>query len=275
MRLLTTVVLVGVLGLGSWWIWSHNHDVQNIISQYVDSGEILTLEAKYTPDQIIETNRKKLLQDDQHTLQEPTLKFYPYLLLDVKYATPEKKTKEGALLWGMADGEIVINTDSWDTTHGFSDCLEAGACRNDFKVLQALASNKGTLSREELQNKLHVEPEVLDEWLESAIEKHLIVQKGNNYYLHFEEPVLSITPQTKINQPLVTKAYHHAVRVAKKYSASQIEKGAKAAFGADFTIRSSKEVFLPVYSIDILNPDGSLQSTQWNALNGQQIYSKF
>ena len=190
-----------------------------------------------------------------HTLQEPRLKFYPYLLMDVKYSSPEKKTREGVLLWGMADGEIVINTETWETTHGFRDCLDADACRNDFKVLQALATSKGYLSREELLTKLHVEPEVLEEWVDGAIDKHLIVQKGNNYYLHFEEPVLSILPQSKISQPLVTKPYNQALREPKKYSASQIEKSAKAAFGSDFTIRSTKEVFLPVYNIDVLNPD--------------------
>ena len=63
MRLLSTLILIGVLGVGSWWLWSHNSDVHDIVSKYVDSGDILTLEAKYTPDKIVDTNRKKLLQD--------------------------------------------------------------------------------------------------------------------------------------------------------------------------------------------------------------------
>ncbi len=41
------------------------------------------------------------------------------------------------------------------------------------------------------------------------------------------------------------------------------------------TIRSEKEVFLPIYSIEVLNADGSVQVTDWNALNGQRIAPKY
>jgi hypothetical protein len=64
------------------------------------------------------------------------------------------------------------------------------------------------------------------------------------------------------------------MKVAKRYSKSDIEKNAKAVFGADFTIRNSKEVFLPVYSIEVLNPDGSVLTTYWNALSGQRMYPR-
>ncbi len=275
MRLITTLIIIGFLVFGSWWLWNHNTEVREMVKQYVDTGEVLTLEARYTPEQIVEQNRSKLLQDDQHTLQEPTLKFYPYLLMDVKYVTPEKNTRETTVLWSMTDGEMVLNTDNWDSTHGFSDALEAEANPHDFKIMKALESNRGKLSRQDLLNKLHVESDVLDQWLASAKEKHLIVQKGNDYYLHFQNPKLNVSPQTKISQPLVTKPYNHAIRISKRYSRTEIEKIAKAAFGPDFTIRSSKEVFLPVYNIEVLNPDGSILSTQWNALNGQRIYSRY
>jgi len=48
-------------------------------------------------------------------------------------------------------------------------------------------------------------------------------------------------------------------------------KTAKAAFGDDFAIRKTTEIFLPVYSIVVQNPDGSHMTTYWNALNGKNI----
>jgi hypothetical protein len=59
--------------------------------------------------------------------------------------------------------------------------------------------------------------------------------------------------------------------VKKRYRSSQIETIAKAAFGNDFAIRKTTEIFLPVYSIVVQNPDGSQMTTYWNALNGKRL----
>lgn len=268
MRQISLCVLFIALGVGGYLFFTQDGAA---VKQYVGSGEVTTLEARYTAAQIVEANRGKLRIDAQHTLEEPYLRLYPYLLMEVKYNLADKKTREAVLLWGMTDGEIVINTDSWETTHGFKDALDVGANRNDLKLLFALDDNNGVMSREELLKKLHVEPDQLENWVASARQKQLIVQKGNNYYLHFESPKLNVIPQTKITQALVTLSSKQAVRIPKRYSVAQIEKMAKAAFGTDFTIRSAKELFLPVYSLDISNPDGSLLTTEWNALTGQRV----
>ena len=195
--------------------------------------------------------------------------------MEVKYIQPDKKTREGVVLWSMVDGEMVLNTDTWEKTHGFEDAINADASRTDYKLMNVLAKNKGSVSIDELQKELNVEPDTLEPWVESAVEKHLVILKGNQLHLHFQNPKILVTPQTKINQWLVTKPYNHAQRIAKQYSQSQIEKNARAAFGTDFTIRNSQEVFLPVYSIEVLNPDGSVMTSYWNALNGQRIVPKY
>ena len=66
---------------------------------------------------------KELLKDTDHVFLEPTLKFVPYLLMDVKYIRTQDKTGEGVILWGLVDGEMVINTGTWEKTHGFTDCI--------------------------------------------------------------------------------------------------------------------------------------------------------
>lgn len=265
------ILLLLVLAGASWWFWEHSEDWKSQLYSYVENGEILTLESKVTPEQVMDAHRQELLgSNGKRTYQEPIQKYYPYLLLDVKY-TEDKKTREGLLIWGLTDGEMVLNTETWETTHGFKDCLECRANRNDFKILQALAMHQGSLSIEELQKNLHVDRELLDPWIEGAKEKHLIVQKGNLIQLHFENPKLLVLPQTKIKQHLVSRPIQNAQRGSKNYSRNQVVSIAKAAFGDDFTIRSEREIYLPVYSIGVLNPDGSIHLSDWNAITGQKI----
>lgn len=268
---LPILFLLALVAIAIWWLWETKTSVQDIFLSYVDKGEITTLESRYTPEQIMRAHQIDLIGSNTgRTYQDPIYKYYPYLLLDVKY-TEDKKSREGLLLWSLTDGEIVLNTDHWETTHGFTDCLDCQATREDFKVLQALAKHQGILSLDNLQQELHVERDVLENWLESAKEKHLIVQIGNTIQLHFENPKILVLPQTQIKQHLVSKPISDGSRVSKTYSRSQIVDIAKAAFGNDFKIRNEQEVFLPVYSISVLNPDGSVHTSDWNAITGQPL----
>lgn len=272
-RLLVVIVIAAAIG-GSWWLWNNHHQFRDTIEHYVENGEFMTLEARYTADAIMDSHRKELLVDDQYTFQEPTLKFYPYLLIQAKYVQSDKKTREGAVLWSLTDGEMVLDTETWEKTHGFEDAINAGATRNDFKIMHALAKN-GTLTRTQLQNELHLEADIFSPWIESAADKHLIIVSGDEVQLHLQNPKILVIPQTKIKQAFVTKPNSRTQRTDKQYSRNQIEKIVQAAFGPTFTIRKMTEVFLPVYSISVLNPDGSVLTSNWNALTGQQILSSY
>lgn len=275
MRLITSLLFaIGIL-YGGWWLFENNDFAHDLIGTNFLEQEVLTLEARYSPDYIIERHGRELLGDDRYMLAEPELKFYPYLMMEVKFSTPDKQTREGVILWGMEDGEMVINTETWETTHGFDDCIAANASRSDFRIVRALASHKNSMTREELMRFLAVEPEVLDDWIESAHRKKLIVQRGNSYYLHFQNPKLQVPPQTKFTQYPVTKPHKHTMRMTKRFSKGQIERTAQAAFSNDFSIRNSREVFIPVYMLAVLNPDGSVRTTYWNALTAQRIYPRY
>jgi hypothetical protein len=246
--------------------------VREFVEEHVDLTSFTTLEVRHTAKQIMEARATELLGDDQHAFLKPTLLFYPYLLMEVKYTDSSHQTREGKILWGLEDGEMVVDATTWDKTHGFQDCINARATRNDFRILNALASKRSPLRRDQLANQLHVDVDLLDGWLEKCRQKKLIVQTSGTYRLHFERPRLLVSPQTRINTCLVTKPYHNAQKVKKRYTVGQIEKLAQAAFGNDFTIRNKQEVFLPVHSIVVKNPDGSRYTSYWNALNGQQIH---
>lgn len=275
MKIISILIILTSVATGSFWLWNNNVTIRNFIAEYIENGEFLTLEARFTPEQIMKSHRNELLASEKHAFQDPQLKFHPYVFMEVKYTLPDKKTREGVILWSMVDGEMVLNTDNWEVTHGFEDCLRTGATYNDFKILNAIAKNNGVLTKDQIQRELHLEYENFSPWIESCKQKHLIIQRGDAFQLHLQNPKLYVLPQTKISQRLVSKPYNHAQRLTTHYSQSQIEQIAHAAFGHDFTIRTASILYLPVYSIEVLNPDGSLLTSYWNALNGEQIQPKY
>ena len=254
------------------WAWNEFPEVRGFILNKVEAGNFMTLEARYTPDQVMNKNKGELLQSKEYTFMQPRLHFSPYLLMDVKYIENENKTGEGVILWSEEEGEMVINTKTWEMTHGFEDCINVGATKEDFKVVNALAKHeKRAMTREELVNELYVESPVLEKWLAHCIKKNLIIQNGSKYRLHFEDPKLLILPETQVGQWLVTKSFKGSNRRHRKYNEIQIKKTAMSAFGPGFTIRTITEVFLPIYEIRVKNPDGSILTTYWNAISGQRL----
>lgn len=273
-KTLIAIAIAAAAGAAVWQFGSKGQ-VAGWIHQYVENGEINTLKARYTPDQIMESHKRELLADNQHSYQEPGLKFYPYSLMEVKYTAPDSKSREGMILWSLVDGEMVLNTDTWEQTHGFEDAINADASRNDFKIMHNLAKHRGASTVDQLQRDLHVEKDTLMDWIDSTSKKQLVVLKGNDVQLHFQDPKIPQQPDTKFTDWLVKKPYNHQQRMPGRYSNSQIQKIAKAAYGDAFTIRSTTDVYLPVYSITVLNPDGSVSTTHWNALTGQRMAAKF
>ncbi len=253
--------------------WFYFEPISNTLVSYVENGDFLTLEARYTPEEILEAQKTTLLGGNARSYKSVSTKYHPYLLLEVKYTSPDKKSREGVVLWSLVDGEILLNSDTGERTHGYRDAIMNSATRNDYKILHTLARHGGTLAIEQLQRELRLEEDTVDSWIASARGKHLVTQKGNLVQLHFQNPKLVLAPNSLIVQRLVTKPYGQADWLKKQFSRSIIEAHAKAAFGSDFSVRSAQEIYLPLFSIEVLNPDGSVMTSYWNPLNGQQVAS--
>ncbi|MBS0615139.1 MAG: hypothetical protein JSR58_01135 [Verrucomicrobia bacterium] len=271
MKLMAGIVSLCLFGYGFWWVSHKNPDLKNKVEELLDVGNFHTLEVRHSANQIMEKHRKELLKDSRHRYLEPELHFYPYLLLEVKYTLQDDKTQENVILWDMTDGEMVINTRNWDKTHGFGDCITAETTPQEFKILSLLAKRGGAIDRDGLGKALSVEDEILGGWIESCRRKKLVVQSGNLFRLHLKHPRLRTIPETKVEDWLVTKPYKNAIRLNRRYTNSQVERIAKAAFGQNFAIRRTVDVYLPVHSIAVQNPDGTIHTTHWNALNGKQL----
>lgn len=253
------------------WIWFNYPETRTYVLDKASRKKFNTLEVRYSAESIMEIHKKELLKDVSHVYLEPKIKFHPYLLMEVKYNRSQEKTGEGLILWSLTDGEMVINTSSWEMTHGFKDCIGAGADKDDFKVINSLAAKGGSSDRESLSKVLNIDNDILDNWIENCRRKSLIVQNGNNYRLHFQNPKLQVIPETKLDQSIVSKSGKYAARISKKFRPSQIENVARSAFGNNFAIRKKTEIFLPIICIVVQNPDGSLTSTHFNALNGKKL----
>ncbi|MCB1106544.1 MAG: hypothetical protein KDK76_00435 [Chlamydiia bacterium] len=271
MRFLSSLIVLGALGYGAYYLNQTQPDLKYKAIEMINSGTFHTLEARFTASQIMDKERLSLLRDTDHRYSEPSIQFHPYLLMEVKFTNPNLQTEEGIILWDLIDGEMVLDIRSWAKTHGFADCITANADRYEYKILSTISQNGGKADRQTLTNALNLEPHLLESWLDRARKKKLVVQHGNHYRIHLHEPVVNVRPSTLITDPLVTKNCRHTERLPRRFSPSQIKKGAEAAFGSDFAIRNTREVFLPIYSITVQNPDGSLHTSHWNALNGKQM----
>lgn len=272
-RLLFSLMVLAAVAYGGYWAWNSRPEVRRFVEQHVQLQEFRTLEARYTASQITEKHKAVLLPTSNHKIHQPQLLYYPYLLMEVKYIGAGSRTHEGVILWGLEDGEMILNTSTWEKTHGFEDCITSKADANDFKILLLLSQQPRGMTRLQVAEALHVAVDLAEGWLAKAQRKHLVVYQDDRYLLHFEKPHIALQPETRLEQQLVTKPSKQAVRIPKRYSLAQIRKLTAAAFGDDFAIRNTQEVFLPVYSVEVQNPDGSIATTYWNALTGQQIES--
>lgn len=257
MRRVLLIICMAALCCGGWLLWKRDPYFFSALS----SADFHTFKIRFPAEKIMESHKKELLKNGGSYL-EPRLSYFPYLMMEVKYTKMGGETREGMLLWGLSDGEMVLNVESWEKTHGYEDCLMAHASASDFKVLRAIALAGGSCEREKIGE---------EEGISSCLRKKLIVESGTKLRLHLQNPKLEIEPQTKLGEWVVTLPEGKVVKTKKRYSASQVVKMTEQAFGSDFAIRRTREVFLPVIEIAIQNTDGSVLTTYWNALTGKQL----
>lgn len=272
MRLIWPLLLFIVCTLSIVIVWNNSSSARKFVAQRLDSGDFLTFEVRYSPEEVLAMQRQIVGSGEGHSIQEPRLTFFPYLLLDVKYSRQGGSTGEGPIIWSLVNGEMVLSTETWALSHGFEDCINADATPNDYRLIQTLLAEKRPMDVGAIAKSLRLDEKITEQLLKSAVKKQLVVNQGDLYRLHFEDPYLPSVPQTKLEHWMVTKTYKHTVRVPASYTEQQITAAAQAAFGSHLAIRRVQQVYLPVYTVDVKNPDGSILTRHWNALNGKPIF---
>lgn len=274
MRRFIILLIFSLCCFGGWYFWQQNPSALKEATNKLQTKELSTFKLRISHEKIMADNKKELLKNSDSTFLEPKIIYYPYLLMDVKYAKEgKKKTAEGMLLWGLVDGEMVIDTKDWKKTHGFEDCLVAKVKEEDFKLLKIVAQHGGQMEKEEILEKFTGDKDKLQSLIESCENLKLLVEEEGMVRLHFENPKLEIEPHTNLDEWIVTLNQKPAHKMKKKYSHLQITKFATLAFGSDFAIKRTQEVYLPVYEIAVQNSDGTILKSYWNALNGKRVSS--
>lgn len=263
---------VALLGFGSYLAWQHRDELPHSFDFSLSENEpTYTFEIVYTPEQIMQKNQKELLRTGEHTFSKAYVKFVPMVLMHVKYAQDYKRTEEAECLWDLQSGEMVVDTSSFETTHGFEDCITSRATLDDFRIIHAILRHANSISKDQLAQELGLEQDILTERLDTMRKKHLIIQKLDTITLHFQNPFIKVSPKTKISQSLVQKVISKENQVMARFSKDDVRKVAYAAFGQDFAIRSVQEVYLPVVFLEVQNPDGSTLKVSYNAITGKKL----
>jgi len=272
MRLLFTLFTLASFGGGLYWLADKNPDLKQKAEEFIDFRTTSALETRFDSAQVMEMNQKKLLKEKGARYLDPELKFFPFLLMEVKYLDTRNRTKESLILWDLTDGEMVLDTKNWEKTHGFADCILSRATPQELKILHTLSNN--SVSTDTLLAKFPIETPILDILLNSCVRKNLIIQtEAGQYRLHLENPKLTTEPKTNLHEQLTTRAHKKATKAKSHFKSSAVERMAKIAFGETFSIRTKSEIYLPIHRIIVQNPDGSIQTSHYNGLTGKELPS--
>jgi hypothetical protein len=272
MRLLYTLFILAVGGYGLYWVTDKNPELKSKAEELIDFRTTSALELRYDAHQVMDTHSRRLLQEKGARFLDPELKFFPYLLMEVKYCDAKQETKESLILWDLTDGEMVTDTKTWEKTHGFADCIGSKAQEHEFQILSVLYASGGSADLSTIQKTLGVEMPILEMLLNSCRKKNLIIgQSGSRWRIHLENPRLQRTPETKWRDQLTTRPQKRAQRAKGYFRSSQIEKMAKIAFGNHFSIRKSTEIYLPIHRIVVQDPDGVITTHHFNAVSGLEL----
>ncbi|MCI0382761.1 MAG: hypothetical protein L0207_06940 [Chlamydiae bacterium] len=270
MRILLTVfgLICGGYGL-FWWLGNEKPQFVSQVLERIELHQLSTLEARFSPAQIVDSNKRELLSDRGAKYLESKIKFYPYLLLEIKYPLENNKTKEGAILWDLIDGEMVLDVKTWKKTHGFGDCIKENINSNEWKVIKSL--QRGSLDKDKLQKELKTAVPILETWIRDCKRKNIVVEFNDRFRLHLDSPRFASTPETKMEQRMVTTQVKVTNQIAKSFSSSQIERIIKVIFGENCAIRRRHEIYLPIHCISIQRTDGSIESSHWNGMTGKRF----
>ena len=226
----------------------------DFLKGYVENQEITSFELQHTLDEIA------LQQEEpQGTI---SLKYFPCLLLDVKYSY-NGSTLEDKILWSLTHGEMVLNTQTWTLTHGFGELIQLGVNSEEVAALKHLAESHSPLPAEQSPYPYA---------LAALKKKHLVIESDGYYTIHMKDPFLSIPPRTRMVTPLVLRDYQQKKLFPKKFTTKQVKQIVKDYFKPlQLVVKKSHVIYLPVAELKRKNSDNSFTVHYLNCLTGNPV----
>lgn len=234
--------------------------------------KLRVFERKFTPEQVL----AMFPGEDDVTLE---LMFVPHTLMQVRYPGDETTKKgttpvsqEGAILWNLVEGEIVLNTSSWTCSKGLRECLLLKAKTQDIRVMQTLAALGGSASKETLSHALSLKNIPADKVIKECFKKKLIFLKDNHVTSHLPQSHLIRGCTTVLQaQPVWLQRPKGSSICTPHYSSEEVQKLTKRMFGSNFIILESSSVYMPVYKVAMKASDSSVRLEYVNAVTGKKL----
>lgn len=262
-----TLILIIVLFASSAYFKWYNYlpsTITNHVSNILQNSQIDLIKPLFESKQIVETHYKN---NDLITITEKQI---PYLLMEVKFLDEKGLTKEALLLWDLHSGEQVIDTKSWEKTKGMGDCIKADLKENGLPLITYLAKFPKGTSKKHLRKHLQINDGELADLLSKYKRRNLLIENKEMARLHVDKPKLSTIPLTRDGGSLHLTSSFSGRLIAPHYRAREVEKFASHFFGPEFTVKFSREIYLPVYEI-IANGE----IVAWNSYNGKEYPTTF
>jgi len=273
-KYLLLCALALLVGAALYYGWNNQSKIAERIPGLEKETTILTFEVPTSIGEVMRLHEKELLRGARYSFGKATVRYSPCLLFSVKYTRENSRTEESKLLFSLEDGEMFLDTRSAEQTRGFEDCLICHADTEDFKLLHVLQRKGGSISKEALAHELGLQSEQVFHRLDTLRRKHLVAIHGDMVRIHLPTPLLKVLPDTKMGPLLVSKTVLKENLLPENYSKGDVRRLMKAVFGADFAIKAEEVIYVPIFQVDIKNPDGSILKTFWSGLTGRRIEQK-
>lgn len=271
MRIISTLITVATLAYGYMWFSKNYPSVTDGTLTYISGKEQVGIRPVYTPEQVLDRHANALTRNGGIIAGDVEIVYIPVLLMNVKYADTFYTTGEGVLLFDLMDGEMVLNMNTYEKTHGLADCLRSKASKHECKVVSLMAKKGGQLGRESIRRGLRVDADLVDEWVDNCRQKKLIVPSGNGYRLHMQNPKLPNCPVTYVDNPLTTFRSKRFTGKKAHFEKTHIPELCSAFFGTDFGIKNDEVAYLPIYRINVEGLDKHITTLYFNSISGKPI----
>lgn len=265
------MLFLASVGIGGFWAYQHIEAFKTLALPSDHDETIETFETVCLADEIL-AKQTRLLPSKHHSFGPVTLFFSPHLLIQGKYSIDNRSSQSASMLWDLTDGELVLDTNGFEHTQGFADCLTSQPNADDFRILHIL-SKKGPLSKETVIHEFGGDDVAVCERIEGLRKRHMVIVSNDIVRLHVESPLLKVDPVTVITKPFVHRHTVRSALIEPKYSRQDLESLVKAAFGPNLAIRTCRMIYIPTYEIVVNNPDGSVRKTYWNAVCGREAWN--
>ncbi|WP_213358129.1 hypothetical protein [Chlamydiifrater phoenicopteri] len=243
-----------------------------VAKRLVGSEQIFIIERSYSPEQVIENfkNRNQDLYLEQC--------FFPYLLLKARYQRENPSRNgdyeilEGALLWSLVNGEVVMDTETWNCSQGFRECLISKADKHDMLIMQTLIALGGSANKEYLIERLSTRNFHVAKSIKNCHRKKLIFVQGDRVGIPFRKFQPLNNCMMTMNRSLVSLIKPKgAIMISERHSEDDVRSLASKVFGKNFYVIDMQKVFVPAYKITTKGIDGSQRIEYINAINGKRL----